>query len=100
MSTGNISLKAEITKLFVRHGKTKFITNHVILQFLAPARIQICLKCLTLSVPILDEEKKFTTRERVKIFTLLWGAAKGFTKALKAFIKPFEAPEKSVKIKF
>ena len=34
---------------------------------------------LTLPVPILDEEKKF--------------------KALKAFIKPFKAPQRSVKIK-
>ena len=30
------------------------------------------------------------------LFTLLFGASKGF---MKAFIKPFEAPQKSVKIK-
>ena len=33
------------------------------------------------------------------IFTLLCGASKGFMKTLKAFIKPFEAPQRSVKIK-
>ena len=33
------------------------------------------------------------------IFTLLCGASKGFMKAFKVFIKPFEAPQKSVKIK-
>ena len=77
MSTGNISRKAEVTKLFVRHGNIMFNTF----------------------VPVLDEKKILTTREREKIFTLLWGAAKGFMKALKAFIKPFEVPEKSVKRK-
>ena len=30
---------------------------------------------------------------------LLFGASKGFIKALKAFRKPFEAPQRSVKIK-
>ena len=33
------------------------------------------------------------------IFTLLCGAAKGFMKALKAFIKPFEALQRGLKIK-
>ena len=33
-------------------------------------------------------------------FTLLCGAAKGFMRALKAFIKPFEAQQRSVEIKF
>ena len=37
--------------------------------------------------------------ELIFIFTLLCGASKGFTKAFKAFIKPFEAPQRSVKIK-
>ena len=32
-------------------------------------------------------------------FLLLYGASKGFMKALKAFLKPFEAPQRSVKIK-
>ena len=36
---------------------------------------------------------------KIFIFTLLCGASKGFLKAFKAFIKPFEAPQKSVKIK-
>ena len=33
------------------------------------------------------------------MFTLLYGASKGFMKALKAFIKSFETPQRSVKIK-
>ena len=33
------------------------------------------------------------------ISTLLCGASKGFMKAFKAFIKPFEASQRSVKIK-
>ena len=51
---------------------------------------------LTLSVTTPDEEKKITA---IFIFTLLCGPSKGFMKVLKAFIKPFEAPQKSVKIK-
>ena len=31
------------------------------------------------------------------IFTLLCGASKGFMKALKAFTRPFKAPQRSVK---
>ena len=31
------------------------------------------------------------------LFTLVCGASKGFMKALEAFIKPFEAPQRSVK---
>ena len=33
------------------------------------------------------------------MFTLLCSASKGFMKAFKGFIKPFEAPQKSVKMK-
>ena len=33
------------------------------------------------------------------IFTLLCGDSKGFMKAFKAFIKPSDAPQRSVKIK-
>ena len=51
---------------------------------------------LTLNVPIPDKKKKST---EILIFTLLCGVSKGFMNALKAFIKPFEAPEGSVKIK-
>ena len=49
---------------------------------------------LTLPVPIPDEEKKLKF-----FFRILCGASEGFTKALKAFIKPFEASQRSVKIK-
>ena len=41
-------------------------------------------------------------REKIKlmfIFILLCGASKGVMKALKVFIKPFEAPQRSMKIK-
>ena len=48
------------------------------------------------SHPVQDEEKKLT---QIIIFTLLCGASKGFMKALKAFIKSFKAPERSMKIK-
>ena len=51
---------------------------------------------LTYPVAIPDKEKKLTS---IFIFTLLCGASKGFIKALKAFIKPFEVPQRSVKIK-
>ena len=56
---------------------------------------------LTLRVPIPDEEKKFSY---IFIFTLLCGPSVGFIKTLKAFIKPFdikpfEAPQWSMKIK-
>ena len=52
---------------------------------------------LTLPVTIPDKEKKLS---KIFIFTLLCGASKGFMRALKAFIKSFEAPQGSVKIKF
>ena len=51
---------------------------------------------LTLPVPIPDEGKKLT---ETFIFALLCGVSKDFMKALKAFIKPFEAPQRSVQIK-
>ena len=36
---------------------------------------------------------------KITIFTLLCGTSKIFMKALKAFIKPFEAPQRSAEIK-
>ena len=51
---------------------------------------------LTLPVPILDDMKKLTY---IFVFTLLCDASKGFMKALKVLIKPFEAPRRSVEIK-
>ena len=53
-------------------------------------------KKLTLPVHIPNEEKKLTS---IFIFTLLCGGSKGFMKAFKAFIKPFEASQRTVKIK-
>ena len=40
-----------------------------------------------------------TARKGIFIITLLCGVSKGFMKVLQAFIKPFEASQKSVKIK-
>ena len=54
-----------------------------------------CYPNLTFLVPILDEEIKLS---KMFIFTLLCGASKGFMD-FKAFIKPFETPQRSVKIK-
>ena len=51
---------------------------------------------LNLPVVTQDEERKLTS---IFIFTLLCGASKSFMKGLKAFIKPSEAPQRSVKIK-
>ena len=55
-----------------------------------------CQFLLTLPMPIPKEDKRLT---EIYIFTLVRGASKGFKKTLKAFIKPFEAPQTSVKIK-
>ena len=47
---------------------------------------------LTLPVPIPDEEKKIKLIFYFSHFFVV--AQKGFMKALKAYIKPFEAPQK------
>ena len=51
---------------------------------------------LTLPIPIPDKQKKLT---EIFLFTLPCGASKSFMKLFKAFIKPFEAPQRKVKIK-
>ena len=51
---------------------------------------------LTLLVQILNGEEKIV---QIFILALLYGDSKGFIYALKSFIKPFEAPQRSVKIK-
>ena len=51
---------------------------------------------LTLPVPLPNKKRKLTL---IFIFILLCGPSKGFVKFLKAFEKPFEAPQKSVKMK-
>ena len=61
-----------------------------------PDYFRIVPDSLTLPVLIPDEEKKLTY---IFIFRLLCGASKGFMKPLRAFIKPFEAPQRSLKIK-
>ena len=57
---------------------------------------KVAVTLLTLNVPIPDKTKKIN---EIFIFTLPCGASKVFTKALKAFIKPFEAPQENLKIK-
>ena len=54
-------------------------------------------KRLTLPTPIPEKGKKLTW---IFIFTRLYGASKGFMKVFKAFIKLFEASQRSVKKKF
>ena len=49
---------------------------------------------LTLPAPCILESSS-----KIFIFTFLCGASKGFMKAFKAFIKPFETPQTSAKIK-
>ena len=51
---------------------------------------------IKLPIRILDNEKKLTL---IFIFTLPCGASKSFMETLKAFTKPFEVPQRSVKIK-
>ena len=55
-----------------------------------------CQTSLTLPVSITDEEKKLS---QIFVLTLYCGASKCFLKALMTFIKPFQAPQRSVKIK-
>ena len=50
---------------------------------------------VNLPVPILEKKRKLTSI----FFTLLCRASEGFMKALKAFVKPFEASKRSGKIK-
>ena len=69
---------------------------HRVIQQIFSVKEFCNLTDLTLTVPIPDKKKKLTY---IFIFTLLGGASKGFMKALKAFIKPFEAPQRSLKIK-
>ena len=54
---------------------------------------------LTLSAPCISESCIKIKTNLNFYFTLLCGPSKGFMKALKAFIKSFEAPQRSVKIK-
>ena len=59
--------------------------------YLAAEVAKILTLKLTLPVPMLEEEKK------INFFSLLFGVSKDFMNALKVFIKPFEAPQRSIK---
>ena len=52
----------------------------------------------SLAFPVRSRSKRKNSSE-IFIFTLLCGASKGFMETFKVFIKPFEALQKSVKIK-
>ena len=75
---------------------TDFNVGRSFLSLLRLFRCSVGL-LLALSVRIPDEEKMLT---QIFIFKLLCGAPEGFTKALKGFIEPFEASQRSMKIKF
>ena len=78
----------------------------LILSYFQRLFLQFLSECLT---QIYKSEQSRLSMERsiadsqfpswFSIFTLLCGVSKGFMKAFKAFIKPFEAPQRSVKIK-
>ena len=54
---------------------------------------------LTFPAPRISENCIEVTINYNFIFTLLCGASKDFIKILKTFIEPFEAPQRSVKVK-
>ena len=58
------------------------------------AQIRLTLNVLYISESCIEIKIKLNF-----ILTLLCGSSKGFMKAFKAFLKPFEAPQRSVKIK-
>ena len=57
--------------------------------------LRFLILALTFKVLIPDKKKKLT---EIFILTLLSGASESFMKAFKVFIKPFEAPQRIVKI--
>ena len=80
--------------------------NEILLDFLFSHFFVVPQKVLLrpLSSPAAFNSFRPDTGRKEKInlnvyFTLLSGASKGLGKALKAFIKPAEAPQRSVKIK-
>ena len=58
------------------------------------------LLCITMyNNMLVNPSRHVHFRGYIFIFVLLCGASKGFLKAFKAFIKAFEPPQRSVKIK-
>ena len=94
-------MKPDVKMLqMVLQGCVGTTVNQVIIYLFWLLQI-LCLQItkvmeLILPLPIPDEEKKLTY---IFIVTLLCSAVKGFTKAWKTFIEPFEALQRSVKIK-
>ena len=54
---------------------------------------------LTLNVPCISESRIEIKIKLIFIFTLLCVASEGFMQVLTAFTKPFEVPQRSVKVK-
>ena len=71
----------------------KLLVFYLILYWNSELKLKFLL---SLPISILEVEKKLSY---ILIFTLICGASKSFIKVLKAFIKPFEAPQRSVKTK-
>ena len=75
--------------------------NHI-LKLKAPDQLQSACKESLLILPepgILESCIKIKINLNFVFTPLLWGPSKGFMKAFKAIIKPFEAPQRSVKMK-
>ena len=74
-------------QIYIRTPMPKFDFNKAALQLYWNHTIAWVFSC------------KFGRYFQNTFFTLLCGASKGFIKAFEAFIKPFETPQRSVKIK-
>ena len=60
--------------------------------------VVLCVHVKKLTLPTRAFQKVVFVK--IKIFLLICGAAKGFMKAFKAFVKPFKATQRSLKIMF
>ena len=87
-SGGYISLKLLTFSIII---ESKYVINEV--NYISKA-----FTCLTL-LALCPSEICIKKLIYIFIFTLLCGASKGFMKTFKVFIKPFEASQRSVKIK-
>ena len=74
----------------------KTIHNLSILAYQSNTRMRTNF---TVNVPCISESRTEIQIKLNFIFTLLCGTLKSFMKAFKAFIKPFKAPQRGVKIK-
>ena len=87
-----------MTQRLATHTATKRLATHTVTQRLATHTVTNLFNSLIILIfpaLIADKEKKLTY---VFIFTFLCGASEDFMKPFKVFIKPFEVPQRSVKI--